>query len=199
MDAARLTRALAGIVLQAWACSGSVARAQSRLMSYDSEAECSAARVLSAALCKTAFANARAEFEAKTPVFATKAECIKAFGGCAAWPPGSRRFRPHWSGVEIVDTPREKSVTPVLDTSRKLAFAPRPLTAAAPAQAARTWPVRPLRPGAADTAKRPAAGPEGDEEGAVAPAKPGSGFTLEDGVLTFPAPARYDPKNLPKR
>lgn len=33
-----------------------------------------------------------------------------------------------------------------------------------------------------------------DEPSAAAP--PGSGFKMEDGVLTYPAPARFQPKNL---
>jgi hypothetical protein len=31
----------------------------------------------------------------------------------------------------------------------------------------------------------------------AAKAVPGAGFKLEDGVLTYPAPARFQPKNLP--
>lgn len=34
-----------------------------------------------------------------------------------------------------------------------------------------------------------------DDEPAAA-AQPGSGFKMEDGVLTYPAPARFQPKNL---
>jgi hypothetical protein len=30
-------------------------------------------------------------------------------------------------------------------------------------------------------------------------AAPGGGFTLQDGVLTYPAPARFQPRNLPHR
>lgn len=36
----------------------------------------------------------------------------------------------------------------------------------------------------------------GADEGATAPPPPGSGFKMEDGVLTYPAPARFQPQNL---
>ncbi|MBE7220294.1 MAG: hypothetical protein INR64_17630 [Caulobacteraceae bacterium] len=39
----------------------------------------------------------------------------------------------------------------------------------------------------------------GDDEGDAAKAVPGKGFTMENGVLTYPAPARFQPKNLPHR
>jgi hypothetical protein len=35
------------------------------------------------------------------------------------------------------------------------------------------------------------------EGGEAAEAKPGGGFKVIDGVLTYPAPARFQPKNLP--
>lgn len=38
-----------------------------------------------------------------------------------------------------------------------------------------------------------------DEGGDAAKAVPGKGFTLENGILTYPAPARFQPKNLPQR
>jgi hypothetical protein len=34
------------------------------------------------------------------------------------------------------------------------------------------------------------------EEGAAKAPTPGSGFKMEDGVLTYPAPARFQPQNL---
>ncbi len=36
----------------------------------------------------------------------------------------------------------------------------------------------------------------GADEGTNVPPPPGSGFKMEDGVLTYPAPARFQPKNL---
>ena len=39
--------------------------------------------------------------------------------------------------------------------------------------------------------------PHGGEDGGdTAKAVPGAGFTMQDGVLTYPAPARFQPKNL---
>lgn len=170
------------------------ARAQSRFLSYGSEPECLGAHALPAALCRSAFANARAEFEARTPSFPSLALCAKSFGDCAAWPPGGpapRSFRPRWTGVDIVDTPGEKSVTPAAVSGvRRLTFAPQPLTAF------RSLDVRGVRRPEARPASREAApaSPAG-----TASAPPGSGFKLEDGVLTFPAPERFQPKNLPRQ
>lgn len=36
----------------------------------------------------------------------------------------------------------------------------------------------------------------GADEGDAARAVPGKGFTLENGILTYPAPARFQPRNL---
>jgi hypothetical protein len=179
-----------------------VAGTQSLLVSYGSETECAADRVLSALVCRTAFANARAEFEIKTKAFSSQAQCSKAFGSCAPWPPaahgasGAASFRPVFAGVEIIDTPREKSVTPIVSgTGFRFGFAPRPLTAPAP-------PVIPPRQAAVRPSLRPAARlPLADDAvpPPMAPPPPGSGFTIRNGVLTFPAPARYAPQNLPKQ
>ena len=108
--------------------------AQSRFASYDSEADCVGAGTFPAALCHTAFANARSEYESKTPSFPTQALCGRRFPACMAWPPGAdpRRasYRPRWDGVDIVDTPQERSVTPAPGgTGRAIRFAARPLEA----------------------------------------------------------------------
>lgn len=197
-SAIRVGLAAAALVWVPAAAQPAVAAAKSalsRLMSYGGEPECLAAHQLPAPLCRSAFANARAEFEAKTPAFPSEAACAKAFGRCMAWPPGTARpqvWRPRWAGVDIVDTPRERSVTPVLGgTSKRVAFAPRPLTAAPPA------PVR-ARPVPAARGRMPAPAAEPAEGAPSAPPPPGSGFTLENGVLTYPAPPRYAPRNLPK-
>lgn len=50
---------------------------------------------------------------------------------------------------------------------------------------------------ATPAASQPVAG--GGDEGDAAKAVPGKGFTMENGVLTYPAPARFQPKNLPHR
>ena len=39
-------------------------------------------------------------------------------------------------------------------------------------------------------------GSGGADEGDAARAVPGKGFTLENGILTYPAPARFQPQNL---
>ena len=39
-------------------------------------------------------------------------------------------------------------------------------------------------------------GSGGADEGDAARAVPGKGFTLENGILTYPAPARFQPRNL---
>ena len=39
----------------------------------------------------------------------------------------------------------------------------------------------------------------GDDEGDAAKAVPGKGFTMENGILTYPAPARFQPRNLRPR
>ena len=42
-------------------------------------------------------------------------------------------------------------------------------------------------------------GRRGEEGGGAAKASPGAGFTMMDGVLTYPAPARFQPKVLKRR
>ncbi len=200
-----------GVVLTA---GGAQAAGPSRFASYDSESDCVSAHTLAPGLCHTAFANARAEYEAKTPSFANRALCTQRFASCMAWPPGSAApkatFRPSWDGVDIVDTPGEHSVTPSPGGAVKgIRFASRPLTEDAAPLVIRgaTIPVPLRRPGEAPLiAGRPstapamvqrAGGPQRDLPPS-APPPPGSGFKLEDGVLTYPAPARFQPRNLPK-
>ena len=178
---------------------------KSRFMSYDSrERDCSSGGILSSAVCHSAFANARAEFEAKTGSFPSLPACAKVYGSCAVWPPGSSgraSYRPEWGGVDIVDTPQEKSVTPaVARGAKRLTFAARSLMA--PDESERELLVRGARRSPPGPAAPP--GPQrslraGHEpEPALAPGKPGGGFTMQDGVLTFPAPARFAPGALPK-
>ena len=205
--------ALAPVALAAvLACPAmSRAAAPSRFASYDSEAECVAAHTLAPALCRTAFANARAEYESKTPSFPTAALCARRFSACMAWPPDAdprkASFRPRWEGVDIVDTPAEHSVTPSPgSTGRTIRFAARPLDAETPRELVIRGMAPPASravPGPSGMAARPssAAPAVRRAERASAPSappQPGSGFKLEDGVLTYPAPARFQPKNLPK-
>ena len=189
----------------------------SRFASYAAEADCVAARTLSPAVCHTAFARARAEYEAKTPSFASQALCTRRYASCMAWPPGDRSggraggtaFRPLWDGVDIVDTPTEHSVTPAPgSTGRAVRFAARSLDAEPAPLVIRGagLPVPPRRIGPAPVgrpAPAPAVAARLGAPGAAPLARmgappPGSGFKLEDGVLTYPAPARFQPRNLPK-
>lgn len=193
----------------------------SRFASYDSESNCVAAGTMGSTVCRTAFANARAEYEAKTPSFPSQALCTRHFASCMAWPPGTgalkASFRPRWDGVDIVDTPTEHSVTPSPgSTGRAIRFAARPLT-----QEPRELLIRgagfgtplagrggaPLtaghagRPSLAEPVVRHALGASPADRAVPAntpPPPPGSGFTYENGVLTYPAPARFQPRNLPK-
>ncbi len=177
--------------------------AQSRFLSYSSEADCLAAHELAAPLCRSAFANARAEFEARTTSFPSMAQCAKSYRTCAPWPPGApakSSFRPRWAGVDIVDTPKEKSVTPATAAGVKtLSFAPQPLTEFRALDVRGTRPLSsfatrpPVRASSTIRSGEPAS------EAPSAPPPPGSGFKLEDGVLTYPAPSRFLPKNLPKQ
>ena len=89
----------------------------SRFASYSSEAECLGSHTLAASVCRSAFANARQEYEAKTPSFPSETLCRRRFPTCMAWPPDASVgrqtvFRPEWDGVDIVDTPTEQTVTP---------------------------------------------------------------------------------------
>ncbi len=202
--------ALVGAVL---ATTVSAAPGPSRFASYTNEAECLGSHTLAAATCRSAFANARQEYEAKTPSFASQALCQRRFATCMAWPPDAATgrqtaYRPEWDGVDIVDTPTEQTVTPSPgSTGRSIRFAARPLNAEPPRdlviRGAMPLPGVSGRPGhlplaglSSQHATR-ATSPE-RELPPSAPPPPGSGFTLEDGVLTYPAPQRFQPKNLPK-
>jgi hypothetical protein len=209
--------AMVGVACLGWCASLGSARAAgpSRFASYDTESDCVAAHTMGPAVCRTAFANARSEYEAKTPSFPSQALCTRRFAACMAWPPGidsgKASFRPRWDGIDIVDTPTERSVTPSPgSTGRAIRFAARPLTEA-PRElvirgAAAPMPpvvrgVAPLnagRPSLAEPVVGHARGAPPSDRAAPANAPPGSGFTYENGVLTYPAPARFQPKNLPK-
>ena len=191
------------------------ATGQSRFASYASEAECLGSHTLAAAICRSAIANARQEYEAKTPSFPSQTLCRRRFASCMAWPPDvsvgrQTAYRPEWDGVDIVDTPTEQTVTPSPgSTGRSIRFAARPLKSepprdllirgVAPTSGAAAA-ARPGRPTLAGSSLQHAAGPNSPERELPpsAPPPPGSGFKLEDGVLTYPAPERFQPKNLPK-
>lgn len=216
MGQARLNGASWGALgLIALGTGGAWAAGPSRFASYDTEADCAAAHTFAPAACRIAFANARSEYEAKTPSFASQAMCTQKYASCMAWPAsGSGKaavFRPSWNGVDIVDTPTEHSVTPsagstgkgVLFAARSLDGEPARLTirgATIPVPPSRSTPELPViagRPSAAPAFAQRAGAPV--KEPPPSPVPPvGSGFKLEDGVLTYPAPARFQPKNLPK-
>ncbi len=187
----------------------------SRFASYASEAECVGSHTLTANVCRSAFANARQEYEARTPSFPSDILCRKRYATCMAWPPDASpgrptAYRPEWDGVDIVDTPTEQTVTPSPgSTGRSIRFAARPLTAepqrdllirgaAAGSRAAAV--ARSGRPTfGAPIVQRAAGSATPDRElPPSVPPPPGSGFKLEDGVLTYPAPERFQPRNLPK-
>lgn len=180
--------------------------ARSRFISYPNEAECLADRILPAATCKSAFANARGQFDRVATSFPTAAACAKAAGRCTRGPGG---FRPQWAGVDIVDTPKERSVTPA-GRSRELRYAALPLNGpVAPpreltvrGKAAVLAPEPAPRPGRSNdrppVARAPAVARGSTSAAESAAPRPGAGFTLEDGVLTYPAPERFQPRNLPK-
>lgn len=220
MGQARLNGAAAwgALGLLVLGAGGAWAAGPSRFASYDTEADCVAAHTFAPAACRIAFANARSEYEAKTPSFASQALCTQRYASCMAWPPGgggkAASFRPSWDGVDIVDTPTEHSVTPsagstghaVRFAARSLEEEPARLTirgAAIPVPPTRALPGAPLiagrpgRPSAAPAVVQRAGAAEKDLPPSPVP-PPGSGFKLEDGVLTYPAPARFQPKNLPK-
>ena len=206
--------ALTGLMSLAHA---SAATGQSRFASYASEAECVGSHTLSAAICRSAFANARQEYEAKTSSFPSQASCQRRYASCMAWPPDATpgrqtTYRPEWDGVDIVDTPTEQTVTPSPgSTGRAIRFAARPLAAepqrdllirgaAASSRAGSIAAAHPGHPTFAGTPLQRASGPSATERDLPpsAPPPPGSGFTLQDGVLTYPAPQRFQPKNLPR-
>ena len=199
------------------ALAGGMAQAAgpSRFASYGTEADCVAARSFTPAACHAAFANARVEYEARTPSFPSLALCTRRYGSCMAWPGGGTAgFRPAWDGVDIVDTPGEHSVTPSPGaTGRTVRFAARSLDDGAAPLVIRRAEI-PVSPRRASEAAPPGGRPR-SPAAAIAQAPPGSstvektlppiatppagsGFKLEDGVLTYPAPARYQTKNLPK-
>ena len=219
MGQARLNGAAWGALgLMALGPGAAWAAGPSRFASYDTEADCVAAHAFAPAACRVAFANARSEYEAKTPSFASRALCTQRYASCMAWPPGASgnasSFRPSWDGVDIVDTPTERSVTPSPgSTGKAVRFAARSLDeeparltirgATIPVPPSRATPGspviagRPGRPSAAPAFVQRAGAPDKELPPSPVP-PPGSGFKLEDGVLTYPAPARFQPKNLPK-
>jgi hypothetical protein len=188
-------------IATAWLCGcsllagGETAASASRF--FSSSAQCETAGRLAAQVCRTAFANALAEFTAKAPSFSTRRACFRAFGPCMPWPIGTHRFnefRPQWIGVEVDEALR---VTPAIAPGRHaIAFQPQSTASLSGAALA-------SRPASTDASSVPEARiltPDDDSPGGAAEPAPraGGGFTVIDGVLTYPAPARFQPK-VPRR
>ncbi|MDX7951709.1 DUF1190 domain-containing protein [Lichenihabitans sp. Uapishka_5] len=158
---------------------------------FASPRQCEGAKAIAPAACRTAFANALAEFAAKAPSYPSRRACMKAFGPCMPWPIGTRRyssFRPQWIGIVLA---ADASVAPAVAPGRlRLDFATQSTASLSPAAVAPTG---------------PAPDPEGDHPTILTPdrddtvsrlptPRAGGGFTVIDGVLTYPAPARFQPK-----
>jgi hypothetical protein len=206
VDQTRLIPCIAlALGLLAGASPAPAATLRAKFMTYGTEAQCVGEHILTPFACRSAFARARGAFEADTTAYPTLQQCAKAYGSCAPWPPGSRAsFRPPFQGVDIVDTPGEKSVTPASPV-RALRFAALPLSG--PVAPPRELTVRggkrasipvapPVPQGRASRPVRPSAAAAATSRPVAPP--PGSGFKMENGVLTYPAPERFQPRNLPK-
>lgn len=160
---------------------------------FASSAQCESAHVLAAGGCRTAFANALAEFASKAPSFPSRRACFRAFGPCMPWPPGTRRFsefRPQWIGVTVEDG--DVATPAVAPGRRPLAFTPQ---STASLSSAATTSAR-SKPPADEVPDARIMTPHGDDDGEAGGPAPraGGGFTMIDGVLTYPAPARFQPR-----
>ena len=157
---------------------------------FVSAQQCERAKALAPGACRTAFANALAEFAAKAPTYRSRRACFKAFGPCMPWPIGTRRFdafRPQWIGV-TVET--DMTAAPAVAPGRvSFVFTPQSTAALSPAAAAPApAPTLEAEPRAVIMT------PDDDGAGAAPAPRAGGGFTVIDGVLTYPAPARFQPK-----
>ena len=165
---------------------------------FASPTQCESAKALASGACRTAFANALAEFAAKAPTYRSRRACFRQFGPCMPWPVGTRsfsQFRPQLVGVTVVVSATGPAVMPAVAPGRvHLDFEPQSVANLSPAAAQSRPPSRPAESG------EPVAKimtPDEDEAASPSPPPPaGSGFTVIDGVLTYPAPARFQPKAL---
>lgn len=171
-------------------CAAALGPAAASPRFFASAGQCEEARILVPGSCRIAFANAMAEFAAKAPVYRSRLACMKQFGPCMPWPIGTRRFdafRPQWVGA-VVDT---DTVAPVTAPGRiRLEFVPQSFAALSAGAATQSVvheepAVRIMTPDE-----------HGGDDAAGPPPRAGEGFTVIDGVLTYPAPARFQPKNL---
>ena len=195
------TRALPrsiGLAAISLALTCGLARSNEAPRSYASPAQCERGHDLPREACRTAFANARGEFEAKSPRFGSRRQCFRRFGPCMPWPIGTQRldqFRPQWLGITVSRTASETVAKPwVAPGKLTLDFAPQSVSALAPgSRPADTTAdeIVPIQPASHHHEA------ESDDPGpAPAPPPPGSGFKIIDGVLTYPAPARFQPGAL---
>ena len=164
---------------------------------FATQAQCERGRGLPSSACKTAFANVQTEFEAKTPRFSTRRQCYRQFGPCMPWPPGTQRiheFRPQWLGISVdTRSPTVMAAPWVAPGKLNLSFAPQSVSVLSPA-VSNAEPVDSEPPVHAVSRRHER---DGEDAGPMSPPPPpGSGFTMIDGVLTYPAPARFQPKAL---
>ena len=151
------------------------------------------AKALAPGACRTAFANALAEFAAKAPSYRSRRACFKEFGPCMPWPIGTRRFsafRPQWIGITVGP---DMTAAPAVAPGRiRFDFEPQSTASLSPA-AATAPPAAASGVGGTETRLMT---PDHDGRAAddVSAPRAGGGFTMIDGVLTYPAPARFQPK-----
>lgn len=130
--------ALAGPVLaQAQPRAGQQIRASQQ--SYERRDDCVAGGLLSEAQCEFAYRNARAEYEEKTPRYASRATCERAHRRCAAQISGAGSFAdvirsgasyvPRFKGIRIVGNGEGARVLPDIEGSGRIGFQPRQVAA----------------------------------------------------------------------
>lgn len=92
------------------------ARRPAAATSYASVDECIISKVIDEPLCRTAFANARAEFDEKAPRFATRQACEGQFAQCAIMLPvqaaAVSRMAKTSSGVEYAPSMERVQIVP---------------------------------------------------------------------------------------
>ncbi|MFO1150579.1 MAG: DUF1190 domain-containing protein [Alsobacter sp.] len=118
----------AGLLSAPWA---EAATSQLPKPAFSTPYLCSQAGRYTPAQCKTAFANAQAEWDESAPRFPTREACMRYFKRCVIGKPapGSRvSFMPGFDGVQIQAAPTGSMVVPVFSPSGiRPAARPRPL------------------------------------------------------------------------
>lgn len=105
---------------------------------YERRDECIEAGRLTAEQCEFAYRNARAEFEQRTPRYASRGACESRHKRCAAqlvatggWESLRRSgatYVPRFIGVRIVGEGASRRAVPAVEGSARIAFAGRPIT-----------------------------------------------------------------------